>query len=156
MTNQWLPWVLILLMLGIIIWNYFRRRKGGQMTYDMAMGVYANVEDCLRTVEVRLSDPLSKKKFAMASWHAFSKQMNFLNPELLNTLTEAFTLAEECNRRIDEARKSNTMNTMSSLQDLPLERLKTLMLKGREGLMLWLRNAQSSESQNTRRGCMGL
>jgi hypothetical protein len=151
MTNDWTVWIFFILIAGLLVWNYTRRRKSGSMNLDVAIGILSNIEDCIRTIEIRLADPQSKKKFQTASWRAFGKKLGFLNSDLGTTITEAFTLAEDFNQRIDTARKNKMMST---LQDMPVESLKAPMLKAKEGLVAWIKTGSQDELKN-RRGCMG-
>jgi hypothetical protein len=150
-TSDWSIWVVFILIAGLLVWNFTRRRKSGGMNLDVALGIISNVEDCIRTIEIRLADPQSKKKFQDASWRAFSKRTAFLGPELVATLTEAFTLVADFNQRIDTARKNKMMAT---LQDMPVESLKAPMLKAKAGLQAWMKSGYQDELKN-RRGCMG-
>jgi hypothetical protein len=150
MSNDWTVWGFFILIAALLVWNFTRRRKSGGMNLDIAMGILANVEDCLKTIEIRLADPLSNKKFQNASWKAFGKKTGFLNSDLQSTLTEAFGLVEDFNHKINTARKNKMMST---LQDLPVETLKVPMLKAKEGLAAWVKSSYQEEQKN-RRGCM--
>ncbi len=152
MSNDWTTWLFIALIAGLLVWNITRRRKSGNMNLDIAMGILANVEDCLKTIEIRRADPESKKKFQNASWKAFGGKIGFLDPDLVTILTEVFNKVEDFNQRIDTARKNKMLST---LQGLPVESLKAPMLKAKEGLMAWLKTAYQDQSKN-RRGCMGV
>ena len=151
MSNDWTTWIIIALIAGLLVWNVTRRRKSGSLNLDIAMGIMANIDDCLRTIEVRLAEPQSKKKFQNAAWRAFNKKIGFLSSDLVATLTEAFTMVEDFNQRIDTARKNKMLST---LQDLPVEKLKAPMLKAKEGMTAWLKTGYTDQMKN-RRGCMG-
>jgi hypothetical protein len=149
--NDWVIWVILLLFIGIFVWSFTRRRASGGMNLDIALGVLSNVEDCLRTIEVRLADPQSKQKFQNASWKVFNKKLDFLKPETILALNQAFTMVDEFNQRIDTARKSKMMGT---LQDMPVDKLKAPMLKAREGLSAYVKGNHEDELKK-RRGCLG-
>jgi hypothetical protein len=149
--NDWTIWIILILIIGLFVWSFTRRRKSGGMNLDIALGILANVEDCLRAIEVRLADPQSKQKFQNASWRAFGRRLTFLNPETLAALTEAFTIVDEFNQRIDTARKNRMLST---LQDMPVEKLKAPLLKAKEGLNAYLKMGHEDELKN-RRGCLG-
>jgi hypothetical protein len=151
MSSNWTVWVFFVLIAGLLVWNFTRRRANGSNNLDVATGILANIEDCLKVIEVRLADPQSKKKFPNAAWRAFGKKVGFLSSDLGTTLNEAFSMVEEFNQRIDAARKSKTMST---LQDLPVEKLKAPMLKAKEGIVAWMKTGYKDELNN-RRGCMG-
>jgi hypothetical protein len=148
---DWLIWVIIAILAGLVIWNFTRRRTSGAMNMDIVMGILANVEDSIRTIEIRLADPEGKYKFQNASWRVFGKKITFLSPELQASLNEGFTMIDEFNRRIDEARRNKSMQT---LRDMPVAQLKGPLLKSKEGLQAWIRS-QSDKELNKRRGCMG-
>ncbi|HSW56981.1 MAG TPA: hypothetical protein VLH15_01105 [Dehalococcoidales bacterium] len=151
MDSTLATWLFIGLIVALLVWNITRRRKSGGMNVDIAMGILANIDDCLRTIEAHLVDPKSTKKFANASWKAFGKKTGFLNPELAARLAEVFAKVEELNQRIETARKTKMLST---LEGMPLESLKAPLLKAREGLMAWIKTAGQDELKG-RRGCLG-
>jgi len=151
MPNDWIWWVVLILIAAWLVWSITRRRKSGSMNLDIAMGILSNVEDCIRMIEIRKADPQSKYKFQNASWKAFNKRLDFLSPELVAVLNEAFGLVDEFNQRIDLARKTKTL---SSLEDLPVEKLKAPMYKAKEGLAAWMKTSYQDQYKN-RRGCLG-
>lgn len=151
MSNDWTLWIFFLLIAALLVWNFTRRRKSGSMNLDIAMGILSNVEDCIRMIEIRLADPQSTMKFQNASWRAFNKKIDFLGPELVAVLNEAFGMVDEFNQRIDTARKAKMLST---LQDLPVEKLKAPMHKAKEGLASWIKTGYQNEIKN-RRGCLG-
>jgi hypothetical protein len=61
-------------------------------------------------------------------------------------------MANDLNQRIETARKNNTLST---LQDLPVEKLRAPMLKAKEGLSVWIRTEGKDEANN-RTGFLGM
>jgi hypothetical protein len=151
MSSDWTVWVFFLIIAALLVWNFTRRRKSGSMNLDIAMGILSNADDCIRMIEIRLADPQSKMKFQNASWRAFNKKIDFLGPELVAVLNEAFGMVDDFNQRIDTARKNKMMST---LQDMPVANLKAPMHKAKEGLAAWIKTGYRDEIKN-RRGCLG-
>lgn len=151
MTDSKITWLVFLALAILLFWNFTRRNSGGT-NVEVAISIQANVNDCLKTIDIRLADPLSKRKFQVANWKAFGKKTGFLSSELGGILNEAFTIAIDFNQKIDAARKNNRL---SDLRDLPVENLRGPMLKAKEGLAAWMRT-ESKDELNNRRGCMGM
>jgi hypothetical protein len=109
------------------------------------------VDSDLKIVEARMSDPQSKKKFQTSAWKSYKEKLTFLDANTTSALNTAFDMAEEFNSRIDVARKSNSLAT---LQDMPVEKLKAPLTTGKEGLVAWLKRSVDTEQQSNR-GCRG-
>jgi len=153
MSNEWITWILIVVILGLLIWNMSRRRRTGNSNVDAAMTLLSNIDTNLKIIQNRQAGSPSKAKFKTGGWNYYKDKLGFLDPGLLSTLSEGFTIAEDLNARIDAARKSNALST---LQDLPLDKLKESMTKGKQGLIAWIKSSSDVEQQNSgRRGCMG-
>jgi hypothetical protein len=153
MSNDWTTWIFIALIVFLLFWNISRRRKSGNVNLDMAVAVFTDVNNNLKGLEERVNNWQSKKKFSTRSWNTYREKMGFLDSSLTAYLNESFTMMEDFNARIEMARKSQTMST---LQDMPLERLREPLTKSKEGLITWLKTTYETEQQNNpRRGCMG-
>jgi hypothetical protein len=153
--GEWTQYIFIALIIAYFIWRMSRRSKrSGNTNLDIAADVLSNVNDNLKIVEERASNWGSKKKFQTASWNRSKEKVGFLGTELVSKLNESFALAEDFNSRIDSARKNNIMST---LQDMPLDRLREPLTKSKEGLVAWLQTNYQSEAMNSQnRGCSGM
>jgi hypothetical protein len=157
LPQGWETWLLVVLVLVALFWNMSRRRKrqsSGNTRVDAASGVLIDVNDNLRVMEERLTNFQSKKKFTDRNWKIYQNQLEFLDPPILTALKDAFATAADLNSRIDSARKNKAMST---LQDMPLEKLRDPLNKGKEGLTTWLRSNYQTEMQSKpRSGCLGM
>jgi hypothetical protein len=151
--SNWQDYIFIVLLVAVLIWSMTRRRKAGNAPADAAMAIFANVNDNLKILEDRLTNWQSKKKFQSGAWKMYKDKLNFLDPSLMSSISESFTLAEDFNSRIDSARKNRVMAT---LQDMPLEKLRGPLTKSKEGLTNWFKTSYQTEAQSSqRRGCGG-
>ena len=120
---------------------------------DATIAVLSDVNHNLKVIDLRTADKLSKKNFKVYNWYFYKEKMEFLDPELVTTLNEAFTIAEEFKNKIDVAKKNKALE---SLQDMQMERLKEPLTRSRKGLAAWLKANVNSEMQTiTRRNWLG-
>jgi hypothetical protein len=154
MSQDAITWVLIGVIIALLIWNVYRRRgRRGNINLDAAMAVLGNVNDNLKIMDEHLANWQSTRKFKTNSWVIYKNKMGFLGTDLVNDIDESFTIAQDFNSRIDEARKSKVMST---LQDMQVEKIREPLTKGKEGLVAWLKTSYEQEQKdNPRRGCMG-
>jgi hypothetical protein len=146
MSENW--WIILIIIAILLVWTFFRRKSSATPKLDTAIGIITDVNNNLRVVEVRQAEPASKKKFSDGNWRRYQDKLEFLDAAVVSALKEAFTLVEELNSKIDVAKKNNTL---SALQDLPLENLKGLLTTSKKGLADWLKANMQSELQNTKR-----
>ncbi len=152
MTN-WQDYIFILLLLGVLVWSMTRRRRAGNSPADAVAGILSNVNENERILQERMTNSQSKRKFQTSAWKMYKDKVGFLDPSLVSSLNESFTLAEDFNSRIDSARKNKMMTT---LQDMPLEKMREPLNKSKDGLTAWIRTSYQTEPQYTqRRGCSG-
>ena len=112
------------------------------------MALLADINNNLKVMEIRLNDHLSKKNFKTGNWKFYQEKMEFLGPETVTAINEAFTTSEEFRTKIDIARKSNNL---ASLQDLPIDKLKEPLTRSKKGVVDWLRTNVQTEMQADRR-----
>jgi len=153
MTGEWSQYIVFLVIIIFLVFSYLRRKKTSSPRLDAAAGLISDVSENLQIMENRISNWQSKRKFKTSSWKYYKEKVGFLDTNLLSTINEAFTLAEDFNARIDSARKNNLMST---LQDMQVERLRGPLTKSKEGLMAWLKANMQTEMQNKKgRGLFG-
>jgi hypothetical protein len=154
LAGDWTQWIYIIVLFALVVWSFMRRRKSGNTNADFAIAVLAEVNDNLRVVQERMNNWQSKKKFQLGVWRRYENKLNFLDSSIASSLNAAYTLADEYNARIDNARKNHMMAT---LQDMQLEKLQEPLMKSKEGLIAWLKVAyQTDTKSNPRRGCLGM
>jgi membrane-associated HD superfamily phosphohydrolase len=146
MSENW--WIILIIIAILIVWTFFRRKSTATPKLDSAIGLITDVNNNLRVIDSRQTEPASKKKFSDGNWRRYQDKLEFLDASLVSSLKETFTLVEEYNSKIEVAKKNNTLST---LQDLPLENLKGLLTTDKKGLADWLKANMQSELQNTKR-----
>jgi len=153
MTAEWSQYIIFIVIILLLVWSFMRRRRTASPKLDAVVGIISDVSQNLRILEERLTDWKSPKKFKTGAWRFYQDKVTFLDTELLAVLREAFTLAEDFNARIDSARKNHILST---LQDMPVERLRGPLMRSKEGLTAWLRANMETEMQGSkRRGLFG-
>jgi hypothetical protein len=141
-------WIFIVIIALLLLWTFSRRRRPRSNKLDTAMAILSDIDNNLKVMEARLKDNLSKKNFKIGNWRFYKDKLEFLEPELVTTINEAFTISEDFKNKIDVAKKSNNM---ALIQDLPVEQLKEPLTKSRKGVVAWLRANVNTEMQTDRR-----
>jgi len=118
---------------------------------QVAIALIADVNDNLKILENHRIDPASTKKFRDRSWKAYQEKLDFMDASTSLAIKDCFTLISEVNEKIDIARRNKSPAT---LQELPLEKLRELLAKSKDGLVSWLRVNLQSEMR-TRHGPFG-
>jgi hypothetical protein len=146
-------WILVIVILILLFWTFSRRRKPRSNKLDTAMSILADINHNARVMEIRQAEGLSKKNFKVVNWQYYKDRVDFLKPELVATINEAFTIAGEFKNKIDVAKKNKALETV---QDLDLSKLKEPLEQSRKGLAVWLRdNVNSEMGTNARRSWLG-
>jgi hypothetical protein len=151
MAENWTSYLIFAALIIILLWTLTRGRKRGTPRLQSAINLISDVNDNLKILENRLINPQSAKKFKMGAWRAYQDRLDFFEADTLNALKETYTIISEMNEKIEIARKSQSLST---LQDLPLETLKEPLAKSKEGMVKWLRANLQAETQ-TRRSLFG-
>ncbi len=149
-------WILIIIIILLLLWT-FSRRSGGRRPrstkLDTAISILSDINYNIKIMEIRTTDKLSKKNFKVDNWKFNRDRVDFLQPELVATLSQSFEIAEEFKKKIDVAKKSKAMETV---QDLDVEKLKEPLTQAKKGLVVWLRDNVNAEMQTSvRRNWLG-
>jgi hypothetical protein len=148
--NQWaiiIP-IIILIVLSIVM----RRRRPGEKTEQEIVGsLFSDVNENLRLME-RFSLRGRPRRFKADSWKRNSEKVGFLPQALRDTMSQAFTLAEEFNQSIDAAKKQRANIYLTGVD---VHKLEAPLTKSKEGLEEWIR-ANMPVDTGGRRGCMGM
>lgn len=138
--------IIILIVLSIVM----RRRRPAEKTESEIVGsLFSDVSENLRLME-GFSYRGRPKKFRTDSWKRNSEKIGFLPETLQNTLSQAFTLAEDFNQQIDAAKKQRANIYLTGVD---AHKLEAPLTKSKEGLEEWIRANMPLETG--RRGCMG-
>ena len=127
-------WVFIVTIIIILILISLTRRRGGAAKYPEI------VQSLL--FDVRINQGLAKyflelkkpRRFENSNWMMNKERIGFLGESLKLMLKETFTLAEEYNKQIKEAKKARS----DSYKTIDLTRFKELLDKCRQELEDWM------------------
>jgi len=151
MAENWTSYIIYIALILILIFTLTRTRKRSTPRLQSAIGMIADINENFKILETRRINPQSPKKFKTGAWKAYQDRLDYFESETLTALKETYNLINEMNERIEIARRSQNLST---LQDLPLDKLKEPMSKSREGMVKWLRANLQAETQ-TRRNLFG-
>lgn len=143
--------LIIPLVLIVVFGIFMRRRKkgaGGSKT-DVAFSLLSAVKNNQKLVESLSMNWQAKKKFSTSVWKVNENKIDFLGGRLQGELSTAFTLAEDCNDRIE---KSKQYKSTSYMMGIPTDKLASSLAASKEGLEIWLRQNMQTEPPQRRRG----
>jgi hypothetical protein len=148
-----MDWSYIIFAAAIIllIWIWMRNRNKETPRLQAAIGTISTVNDNIKILEIRRTEPHSPKKFKTGRWQSCQDHMDFLDPETVTALKDSFTIIADFNAKIEAAKKSDSLAT---LQELPLDKLKDPLYKSKQGLVVWLKANLQTEIK-TRKGMFG-
>jgi hypothetical protein len=148
--DLWGPIIIIVLVIALGI--YMRRRKGkGRL--DIALALLSDVARNIKTADAHSANQRSLKKFKTGSWRKYKEKADFLDVELQKNLATSFDMAEDFNRRIDEAKRQKTS---AYLAGISADKIKDPLAKGKQGLAEWVQaNFQTEMAQRRRGGLFG-
>ncbi len=127
---------LIVMIVGIILLQFFLRRKHSRETkpQEITEGLLSEVRLNIRLAEV-FTYSGQPRKFMTTTWQINKNKLDFLGQPLEGTLTEAFTMAEDFNQQMSAARKHKSTSYLASID---ANKLKDKLTKSQEGLEEWL------------------
>jgi hypothetical protein len=139
-TLQLLPF--IALIFGLF-WAYHylsrRTRRPDKSRPDLVRNLLTDVR--INRAQAQLFNVQKKpKKFYMYYWNRSKKELDFLGQSGKDTLTEAYTMAEEFNRQMDEATKQQP----GTVPTLDAAKLRELFIKSEHDLENWLKEKTGS------------
>ena len=148
--DLWGPIIIIVLVIALGI--YMRRRQGkGRL--DIAVALLSDVAKNIKIADAHSANQNSLKKFKTGSWRKYNEKADFLDVELQKNLATTFELAEDFNRRIDEAKRQKTS---AYLAGISADKIKDPLAKSKQGLAAWFQaNFQTEMAQRRRGGLFG-
>ena len=150
LSQQWQ--IIIPIVILIVLTMVMRRRRPAEKTEAEIVGsLFMDVNENLRLVE-KFSYERRPRKFKTDSWKRNSEKIGFLSQSLRDTLSEAFTMAEEFNRSIDAAKKQRANIYLTGVD---AHKLEAPLTKSKEELEEWIRANMPLDTGAGRRGCMG-
>ena len=141
---------LLLLFMGINI--FVKIRRGQKTPLGMVASLLSDVNQNQKLVEA-FNFHWQNKRFKTGGWQRDKTKVDFLPQELLNTLSNAFDMAEDFNERIEAAKKYKSDSYMASIS---VDKLKAPLAKSKQELGEWLQaNMQNPAYLPKRRGLFG-
>ena len=141
--------IIIIIIFGILM----KRRRGGKSRLEVAVGLLSEVNHNLKAIDTVSSDWQVKKKFKIRNWNRNQDKIDFLDEELQDNLSSAFSLAEGYNNKIDEAKQHKSTSYLAAIQP---DKMREPLTKSKDGLTEWVQaNFQTELLQRRRRGLFG-
>jgi hypothetical protein len=147
MAGDWTGYLIFAALIIALLWAVTRGRKRSTPRLQSAMNMIFDVNENLKLLETRRINPQSPKKFRTGAWRIYQDKLDFFGAETLAALKETYTIIYDMNLKIEVAKKSQSLNT---LQDLPLDKLKEPLAKSKDGMVDWLKANLQAESQSRR------
>ena len=150
----WQNFGLLIPIIIIIIFGILMRRRGGGKTHlEVAVSLLSEVNHNLKVMDAFSSNWRVKKRFKTGNWNRNQDKTDFLDEELQDNLSDAFSLAEDFNQRVIEAKQHKSTSYLAGIQ---VDKLREPLTKSKEGLTEWVQaNFQTEMSQRRRRGLFG-
>lgn len=141
---DWQSIVILAIIVFALIWvvTRLKGRPRNPAKLRVAMEIVSNINEDLKLIVQKQSNPDQLKKFKTSSWRAYEEHMDFLTPETVAAIKESFTIMEEYNNKLEEKK----VITTTKLPDISLENLKETLIKARTGVATWIRENISRES----------
>ena len=144
--------VLIPLILIILFQVFLKKRKGEKTPLEIVGSLLLEINQNQKLMEAFLFQ-WQAKKFSTGSWQRNKNRLDFLAQSLQTALSDAFSLAEDFNRQIDNAKK---YKSSSYLANVNVEKLREPLTRSKQGLEAWLQsNSDKEELLPTRRSSSG-
>ena len=140
--------LIIILVLGI----QMRRLRGARSNLEVAVGLVSDVKYNLKVLNAFSASRPSFKKLKTGNWKKNNAKIVFLDQELQNSLTSAFTSALDYNDRLAQAKQQKSTSYMLGVDTAKLVEALT---KSQEGLTVWIRENYQTEMVRRRRGLFG-
>ena len=144
--------VLIPLILLILFQVFLKKRKGEGTPLEIVGSLFSEIVQNQTVMEAFLIQ-WQAKKFKTGSWQRNKNKLDFLDQSVQTALSDAFSLAEDFNRQIDNAKK---YKSSSYLANVNVEKLREPLTRSKQGLEAWLQsNSDKEELLPTRRSSSG-
>ncbi len=150
----WQNFGLLIPIVIIIIFGVLKRRRGGGKTHlEVAASLLSETNHNLKIMDAFSSNWRITKRFKTGNWNRNQDKIDFLDEDLQDNLSDAFSLAEDFNQRIVEAKRHKSTSYLAGIQ---VDKLREPLTRSKEGLTEWVQaNFQTEMSQRRRRGLFG-
>jgi hypothetical protein len=152
MSGDWSSYLIFAVVIILLIWLYSRTRRKSRPDSNKThsvISIISLIDENSKIYQKHLADKQSTKKFKTIEWGFYKDRLDYINPESVASLNTAFAKMAELNEKIEIALK--TKDT-AVLQNLSFDELQEPLSKGRQGMVLWLKD--DINSQTFKRGGM--
>jgi len=122
--------VIIFLLFNV----FFRKQREQQGRLAVVKSLLSEIDYNHRLVESFSLQP-QMKKFKAATWKRNKEKMDYIDPNILSILANAYEITDGFNREIDKTKK---YKSTSYLVGINAERLTEPLAKSRQGLEEWI------------------
>jgi len=145
--------VFIIVIVLLLVANVFlRKRKAEGTPLGKVVSIFSELRYNQKLTET-FNFHWRSNKFKTSSWNRNNAKIDFVPQELLAMLSHAFEMAEDCNQRIDAAKKYRSDSYMAAID---VDKMKVPLAKCIQRLQEWLQeNMQNPEYMPKRRGLFG-
>jgi len=140
--------VIIIMLFSI----FFKRRRGGKTHLEMVASLLSEINHNLEITDTFSSNWQMKGKLKTDNWNRNKDKIDFLDQELQNNLSNAFSLAEDFNQRIADAKLYKSTSYLAGIQ---ADKLIKPLAKSKDGLDEWLQANYQAELSQRGRGPLG-
>jgi hypothetical protein len=146
--------IVAIAIFGYMFWRLNRKINNKTDTnvdqLGKVIGLVQSIDFNLKNISTRTADYSSKKQFRVHAWKSNKEKLEFIDQGIVDKLREGFTIAEECNTKIEIAFKSKDL---ASLRMLEMEKMREPLNVARAGLIEWLK--KDYELRHPNKGSQG-
>jgi len=143
--------IVVITLFAYLFWRINRKINDQTKTntdkLEKVISLLQSIDYNIKNIATRTTDYRSKKQFRVYAWITNKEKLEFIDQGVIDKLREGFTIAEECNSKIEMAFKSKDL---ASLQMLEMEKMREPLNTARAGLVEWLRKDYESKHPETR------
>ncbi|MFC1937469.1 hypothetical protein ACFLWY_02775 [Chloroflexota bacterium] len=120
---------------------FFRKQQEQQTRLKVVHSLLSDVKHNQKLAEA-FSIQWQTRKFKTGNWKRNKAKMDYIDQSLDASLANAFEIAEEFNRQIDDAKKHRSTSYLASID---VGRLKEPLARSNQGLEEWLQLNKGKE-----------
>lgn len=140
MSWQFIDWQSIIILVVVIvflIWLYQRLSGPAKNPSKPRIAIWLinQIDDNFKIIYLKKNDSKNTKKFNISSWIYYQQFINFVDPETVTSLKEAYAILTKYNAEVD----ATATGTNRSITEISWDTLWDLLVKSRAGLSVWVR-----------------
>lgn len=138
--------IVVITLFAYLFWRINRKINDQTKTstdkLEKVISLLQSIDFNIKNISTRTTEYRSKKRFRVYAWITNKEKLEFIDQGIIDKLREGFTVAEECNSKIEMAFKSKDL---ASLQMLDMEKMREPLNTARVGLVEWLKKDYESK-----------